>query len=88
MSLLTEIGSIGSRTLNVLTGGDADTSLSARVYIDEWRGLERVINIIALALCRERDHCRRAWDFDVARARAQIARDAARHSTDPERNIQ
>jgi hypothetical protein len=78
MSLLTEIGSIGSRTLNVLTGGDADTSLSARVHIDEWLRLERVIDAIAFMLCRERDHCRKAWDFDVARARAQIARDEAR----------
>ena len=78
MSLLTEIGSIGSRTLNVLTGGDADTSLSARVHIDEWLRLERAIDAMAFALCRERDHCRKAWEFDVARARAQIARDEAR----------
>jgi hypothetical protein len=78
MSLLTEIGSIGSRTLNVLAGGDADTSLSARVHIDEWRRLERVIDAIAFTLCRERDHCRKAWEFDVARARAQIERDEAR----------
>jgi hypothetical protein len=48
------------------------------VHIDEWRRLERAIDAIAFALCRERDHCRKAWEFDVARARAQIARDEAR----------
>jgi hypothetical protein len=78
MSLLTELGSIGSRTLNVLAGGDADTSLSARVHIDGLARLERVIDAIAFTLCRERDHCRKAWEFDVARARAQIERDEAR----------
>jgi hypothetical protein len=78
MSLLTELGSLGSRALNVCLGGDADTSLSARAHIEEWRRLERVIDAIAFALCRERDHCRKAWDFDVARARAQIEQDEAR----------
>jgi hypothetical protein len=83
--LLLELGSIGSRTLNVLTGGDADTSLSARVHIDGLRRIERVIDAIFVHLPRwlggGPNHCRRAWEFDVTRARGQIARDDARNET-------
>lgn len=73
---LLELSSVGSRLANVLLGGDADTTLSARVHIDGWRKLERLIDAF-FRIFGERDHCRRAWLDDVARARAQIARHEA-----------
>jgi hypothetical protein len=81
MTLLAGLASIASRALNVVTGGDADTTFSARVHIDGLTRLERAIDAFAFALTRERDHCRKAWDFDIARARAQIARDEARKTS-------
>jgi len=67
--LLREIGSCGSRLLNVLLfGGTADVSLSARAHLDGWRRTEAVINSV-FALFGDHDHCRRWAAVEVERAR-------------------
>ncbi|MDG4650126.1 hypothetical protein P6F26_16885 [Roseibacterium sp. SDUM158017] len=76
--LVLELGSIATRTINVLTGGDADTAFSARVHIEEWRRIERVID--ALFSPWGTGHCRKAWLDDVERARAQIERHEEREA--------
>lgn len=74
--LVLEISSLISRAINVLLGGDADTSLSARVHIDGWRRLETIIDMLFLPL-EGPGHCRAAWEADVAGGCAQIARHEA-----------
>lgn len=74
--LFLELWSVASRLLNVLAGGDADTTLSARVHIDGWRRAERLIDALFrfMPLVGGPNHCRQAWLDDVERARAQVER--------------
>ena len=69
---LLELWSVVSRFLNVLVGGDADTTFSARAHIEGWQ-IERAIDAF-FRLFGDKNHCRKAWLDDVARARAQIER--------------
>lgn len=71
MDFLIEVFSCLSRLLNVLTGGTADMTFSARSHRDGlWT--EPVIDWVFLMLFREQDHCRRWWEIEVERSR-QIA---------------
>lgn len=73
---LIEFGSLFSRALNVLTGGTADMSFSARSHRDGlWT--EPVIDAV-FALFGKRDHCRVWWEWEVARSRATVALHDAR----------
>lgn len=73
---LLELWSLASRFVNVLTGGDADTTFSAKVHIEGWRAWERAIDAF-FRIFGQAAHCRKAWDDDLARARAQIERHEA-----------
>lgn len=65
--ILTEIGSVLSRGLNVLTGDTADLTFSARSHRDRlWT--ERYIDGLFKILKGETDHCARWWDEEVRRA--------------------
>lgn len=71
-TLLLEVFSVLSRLLNVLTGGTADMTFSARSHRDGlWT--EPVIDWIFLKLFREQDHCRRWWEIEVERSKATLA---------------
>ena len=67
-----ELASIPSRLLNVLTGGTADLTFSARVYRDGlW--IEPVIDALFL-LIGQRNHCRWAWERELERSQANVKR--------------
>lgn len=71
-SFIREAFSCVSRLLNVLLGGTADLSLSARVHRDGWKRTERVIDWVFEALFGELDHCRMWWTVEVARAQETV----------------
>lgn len=73
---LLELLSVASRLVNVLTGGSADLTFSARNYI-EGLPTRRFIDWIFRPWGRE--HCREVWDNEVSRARTTIALDDARN---------
>lgn len=61
-----------SQLLNVVVlGGDANESLSGRAYRQGWTEIEAAINALVFW---EQDHCRRAFEADLERARVLIAR--------------
>lgn len=72
IALLLEIFSLLSRFLNVLTGGTADMTFSARSHV---QGLwtEPVINWFAKVLFNEDDHCAVWWLAEVVRSRNNIS---------------
>lgn len=64
--------SLGSRMINVLTGGSAEMSFSARSHRDGlWT--EQYIDRLFYVLRKEKDHCRVWYEYDVQRARQTIA---------------
>jgi len=72
--MLRELGRVFSRIVNVLTGGDADTSFSARSWRDDlWT--RPVIDALALffTLGRDRNHCEKAHHRLVAHACAVVS---------------
>lgn len=71
-AFLIELFSLLSRLLNVLTGGTADLTFSARSHRDGlWT--ESVIDFVARHVFREADHCRVWWEWEVERSRANVA---------------
>ena len=69
---LIELLSCLSRALNVLTGGGADMTFSARSHRDKlWT--EYWIDRAFEVLTGEADHCRRWWEEEVARSRFNVA---------------
>lgn len=69
IDFLLELASIPSRLLNVLTGGAADLTFSARSHRDDLRSV-RVINAIFFW---QSNHCRWAWDRELERSRSNVA---------------
>lgn len=70
--LALEFFSVLSRLINVLTGGTADMTFSARSHRDSlWT--EALIDWFAMALFREAEHCRRWWVGEVRRSRDTVA---------------
>ena len=66
-AFLLELFSLLSRTLNVLSGGTADMTLSARAYRDGlW--IEGLIDTVARVVFSEADHCRVWWEAEVERS--------------------
>ena len=55
----------------VLLGGDANESISGRAYRQGWTRTEAAINTL---LFWEPDHCRLAFEADLARARDMATR--------------
>jgi len=75
-AILLELFSVLSRLFNVLTGGTADLTFSARSHRDGlWA--ERAIDAAALVLTlgRERGHCRIWWEREVERSRKNIQKE-------------
>lgn len=70
---LYELFSVLSRLLNVVLGGDADTTFSARLYITDKRLLVKFVDTLFYLVMKERFHCKDAWLTDVTRAKAQVA---------------
>ena len=70
--VLLEYFSCLSRFLNVMLGGSADMTFSARSHRDGW-WTERVIDWFALKLFKEADHCARWWRNEVERCRRTVA---------------
>lgn len=71
MNFILELLSLPSRLLNILTGGGADLTFSARTYRDGlW--IEPVINLLFRPF-GTREHCRWAWDRELERSRANVA---------------
>jgi hypothetical protein len=69
--VLTEIGSVLSRGLNVATGGSADLTFSARSHRDGlWT--EKYIDALFVFLKGEKGHCARWWQEDVRRAHKTV----------------
>lgn len=71
LDFLLELASIPSRLLNVLTGGTADLTFSARSYKD---GLWTVQYINAIFFWQD-NHCQWAWEREVERSRANVSWD-------------
>jgi hypothetical protein len=70
-----EILSLVSRLINVLLGGSADITFSARSHVEElWT--ERWIDAV-FGLFGEEDHCRKWWEWEVKRSRRNVARNEA-----------
>jgi hypothetical protein len=64
---LIRLGDALSQLLNVaLLNGDANESISGRAHREGWKTAERVINGLLRPLGP--DHCRTAYEADVARA--------------------
>lgn len=71
-SLWREIGSCGSRLVNVLFfGGTADISLSARAYLEGMERTRRRIDAV-FAWLGDPDHCRKWAAVEVGRAREVV----------------
>jgi len=73
-----QVGSLLSRALNVLLGGSAHMTASARAYdagtdSKGWNRFEKLIDFIFSG--KEPNHCERVWDGRVARAHETIKRD-------------
>jgi hypothetical protein len=69
IDILLELASLPSRLINVLTGGAADLTFSARSHRDGlWTA--HVINWIFFW---QADHCRWAWDRELERSQANVA---------------
>jgi hypothetical protein len=70
-SFLLELFSVLSRLLNVITGGTADMTFSARSYRDDlWTA--DVIDWLALKIFGEEDHCAKWWLIEIQRSRRNI----------------
>lgn len=65
---LHELFSVGSRLINVICGGVADMTFSARVHMDGWRRAERFIDWVFWVLRGEERHCEVWFRADVRRA--------------------
>lgn len=73
LQFLKEFFSICSRLINVVTGGTADMTFSARSHINElWT--QHAIDWIAEHIFNEPDHCAKAWSDEVARSLAVLAK--------------
>lgn len=68
IDFLLELASIPSRLLNVLTGGAADLTFSARSHRDGLKSVP-VINTIFFW---QSNHCRWAWDRELERSQANV----------------
>lgn len=74
---LLEVFSVVSRLVNVLTGGTADMTFSARSHIDGlWT--EDFIDKMAYKIFKEENHCRVWWEHEVKRSKENIARSEAK----------
>lgn len=69
LNFLIEIGSLPSRLLNVLTGGSADLTFSARSHKE---GLWTEKWVDRLFFWQDA-HCEMAWGWEVERSRANVA---------------
>lgn len=67
---LIELFSLLSRGLNVLTGGTADMTFSARVHFCGWTRAEAVIDGFFWWAFKEEAHCAVWFRKDIDRARA------------------
>lgn len=65
--------SVFSRLINVLSGGSADLTFSARSHIDKlWS--EKWIDKAALKIFGEQNHCKVWWDYEVKRSKVNVSR--------------
>lgn len=71
MRIGAEMFSILSRFLNVLSGGTADMTLSARSHRDGLK-IEKAIDWVFWTLFREKNHCEVWWKHEVLRSRATV----------------
>jgi hypothetical protein len=72
-----EVFSCLSRLVNVLTGGTADITFSARSYRDDlWTA--HVIDWVALKVFGEEEHCRKWWQAEIDRSYLNISLAEAR----------
>lgn len=71
--LVTELFSVASRLLNVILGGLADMTFSARVHMDGWRRVEATIDWVFWVTVGEVNHCEIWFHEDVRRAEALVA---------------
>lgn len=69
--LALELFSLVSRFVNILTGGTADLTFSARSYRDALRS-EAWIDWVAFKLFGETMHCRRWWLMEVHRSERNL----------------
>lgn len=69
--LVTELFSVASRLLNVILGGMADMTFSARVHMDGWHRTEAFIDALFFW---EDGHCEHWYREDVARAAELVSR--------------
>ncbi|WP_439150812.1 hypothetical protein [Sulfitobacter sp.] len=71
------LASLFSRVIHaVFYGGSMHQTLSARAHIEartstHWQGVQRRINAVFFW---QPDHCKRAWDSEVTRARKTLQR--------------
>ena len=73
MTFLHELLSVFSRLLNVLCGGMADMTFSARVHMDGWHKTEAFIDAVFWVIRREENHCATWFHEDVRRAAEIVA---------------
>lgn len=72
---LLEVFSCFSRLLNVLGGGTADITLSARSHRYGPAWLEKTIDWFALTIFGEVNHCQRWWEHEVLRSQLVVSSD-------------
>lgn len=71
-NFLLEVFSCFSRFINVITGGSADMTFSARSHLENlWT--EQVIDWFFLRVFGEKDHCKVWWIAEVRRSQQNIS---------------
>ena len=72
LRIASDLVSLGSRAINAFVyGGSTAQTLFARCHLEaphspDWARRRRLVNALFF---RQEDHCRKAWEDDVARAR-------------------
>lgn len=70
-NVITELLSVASRLLNVLAGGTADMTLSARAGRDNlW--IRPLLDQLFMKIAGERDHCAASWSLHLIAARQAL----------------
>lgn len=69
-----ELFSCLSRVVNVILGGGADLTFSARAYRDSLKA-EKAIDWFFWKVFGEKDHCKVWWDFEIKRSLDNINAD-------------
>lgn len=69
--ILAELCSVLSRLINVLLGGTADMTYSARAGRDDLKA-KRFLDCVCMQAVGEKNHCDKSWEYHVNNARGLL----------------